>query len=132
MMRRLVDTALPLFCGVGLVPLIPRLVALPNSLQHTLGETVGLVWACLLLLAYAVDLVGIWLRAAHPGWSFTFEWPALVFGGAISTIYASAILSAAGFGGWTAAWWIYGIGAYQLARFAELALARRRAKRVEA
>lgn len=142
MMRRLVDTAIPLCCLIGLTSLVGRAIGLPQSLEHTLGAQLGLVWAGVLSLCYLVDLIGIWLRATAPTlpvdtetasriarrnrWSYRLEVPSLIVGGLISTIYATAIFSFAGLSGWTAAWWIYGIGVYLIARFAELTWARRK------
>jgi hypothetical protein len=129
-MRRLVDSAIPALCIIALAPASIQIMDLPDSLERSLGEFIGRIWAVTLTLAMIVICTGIALRSHRPEWSFRCEWPALIFSGFISMIYGASIFLITGMRGWAAAWFIWAIGAYFLFRFVELSLARSTVKRV--
>ena len=129
-MRRLVDAAIPALCIVALAPAAAQIMELPASLERSLGEFIGRIWAITLTASMICICAGIALRASKPEWSFRFEWPALIFAGFISMIYGASIMFTTGARGWAAMWFIWAIGAYFLFRFVEMALARKQARRV--
>ena len=109
-------------------PVFAQIVDLPTSIERSLGEAAGIVWCVVVGGASLAVCVGVGLRGRRPSLAFRFEFPALVVAGTISAIFGVTILAVAGWRGWTAAWFVWAIGAYFLARYAELALARRAAK----
>jgi hypothetical protein len=123
-----VDSAIPALCIIALAPASIQIMDLPSSLERSLGEFIGRIWAVTLTLAMIAISTGIFLRGRKPEWSFRLEYPALVFAGFISMIYGASILLIAGMRGWAAAWFIWAIGVYYLFRFIELSAARRQAR----
>lgn len=123
--RRLVDSAIPALWSIAFAPAAIQIMSLPASLERSLGEFIGRLWAISLTWAMVCICIGIALRSHKPEWSFRFEWPALIFAGFISMIYGASIFFLAGMKGWPAAWCILAIGVYFLFRFIEMFLARR-------
>lgn len=132
MMRRLIDTTVPGCCAVAVIPIVPQFVAIPTSVQQTLGETLGVIWAVIIGALSLVIVAGIWLRRPRPGLAFKLEWPALVAVALLSTVFGICNVWIFGWSeAWTRFWYLNVIGLHSLARFLELAVARRTVKRQE-
>jgi hypothetical protein len=127
-MRRLVDASIPALCLIAIIPATVHILDLPESLQRSLGEFIGRIWAITLGIAMAFIITGVALRRRKPDLAFQLEWPALVYAGLISSIYGTAIILTAGLQGWTSAWFVWAIGAHCILRYAELTVARRKAR----
>lgn len=131
-MRRIIDATIPACGAVATLPVFARVFDLPMALERSLGEAFGIVWCVVVGASMASILAGICLRVRRPSLSFKFEYPALIVAGLISTIYGVAIYGVVGLArGWTPTWFVWGIGFHCLARFVELWLARRAAKRAQ-
>jgi len=129
-MRRIVDLTVPVCAAIAVLPLVPQVTKLPNSLELTLGQKIGILWAVSVAALSVVLIVGVLLRVKRPGIAFTLEYISLISVGLVSSIFASAIVYITGWGrGWTSFWYINVIGFHCLARWAELARARHLAKR---
>lgn len=132
MMRRIVDATIPALIMVATVPVFVHIVDLPTSIEHSLGEALGIVWCVVVGASSLAIWVGVCFRRSRPALSFRLEFPALVVAGTISAVFGVSILAVAGWRGWTAAWFVWAIGGHFLARYLELALARRAAKKAAA
>jgi len=129
-MRRFVDASIPALIVVATIPAATQILELPASLERSLGEFIGRLWAITLGLAMLAVCIGILLRTRKPEWAFRFEWPALVYGGLISSIFGTSIMATTGLRGWTAAWFVWAIGGHCLIRYIELGRARKQATRM--
>lgn len=131
MARRVIDATIPALCMVGTVPVFARIIDVPQSMHDSIGVGAGILWCVICGLAMAAISVGVALRTARPALSFALEFPALVIAGTTSAIYGVVLFGVAGWRGWTAAWFIWAIGAHFLARYIEAAWARREATRAD-
>jgi hypothetical protein len=131
MMRRIVDATIPALSVVAVVPVIPLIVDVPMSLKESVGRGLGIIWCVVVGIAMLNICAGILLRKFRPSLAFKLEWPALIVAGTVSAIYSVSIFAVAGFRGWVAAWFILAIGAHCIARYVEMALARKVAKRAD-
>lgn len=131
MMRRIVDTAIQAGAAVALAPAVLGVWPLPPSVIAVFGPVVGYLWSVTMFIAFAVDLVGIWLRFRAPAAAWTLEILCLCYLGIVITLYSFALIHVNGPPAWVAVWFSVGIGAYQLARFAELIYAHQVAKRMK-
>lgn len=129
MMRRIVDATVPALITVATVPVFVHIVDLPTSIERSLGEALGIVWCVVVGTASLAVCVGICLRRRQPALAFKFEFPALIVAGTISAVFGVSILAVAPWRGWTAAWFVWAIGGHFIARYFELTLARRAAKK---
>jgi hypothetical protein len=131
MMRRIVDATIPAFSAVAVIPVIPLIIDVPMALRESIGRGLGIIWCVIVGAAMLQICIGILLRKPRPSLAFKLEWPALIVAGTVSAIYSVAIFAIAGGRGWVAAWFVLGIGGHCIARFAEMTLARRVAKRAD-
>jgi hypothetical protein len=131
MMRRIVDATIPALCLVGTVPVFARIIAVPQSLRDSIGTGAGVLWCVVCGTAMLAISIGIMLRSVSPAWSFRLEFPALIVAGSTSGIYGVVLFGVSGWRGWTAAWFIWAIGAHFTARYIEASRARRTAERAD-
>jgi hypothetical protein len=131
MMRRIVDATIPVLCLVGTVPVFARVIDVPQSMRESFGVGAGILWCIICGSAMALISAGIVLRQSHPSLSFRLEFPALIVAGTTSGIYGVVLFGVSGWRGWTAAWFIWAIGAHFTARYVEAARARRTASRAD-
>jgi hypothetical protein len=130
MMRRIVDASIPAGCAIAVAPAATHIQELPPSLHAVLGPALGLAWAITLGVACLAVLVGICLRKTHPAAAFRFEFGALGYAAFISSMYGTTILIRTGLTTWTAAAFVYTLGAHFMARFFELMVARKSVPRI--
>lgn len=131
MMRRVVDATIPALGMVATMPVWWRVIDVPSSMRDSIGVGAGILWAVISGAAMASVVVGIATRKTRPVWSFRFEFPALIVAGMASLVYGVVLLGVAGWRGWTAAWFVWAIGAHFTARYIEAGLARAAAVRAD-
>jgi hypothetical protein len=131
MMRRIVDATIPALSVVAVVPVVPLIADVPTALRESLGRGLGIIWCVVVGAAMLGICVGILFRKSRPSLAWKMEWPALLVAATFSAVYSVAIFTYAGMRGWVAAWFVLAVGAHCMARYVEMSLARRAAKKAD-
>lgn len=119
MLRRIIDTTIPIGCSIGVASAIFS-NSLPSSVGQYLHGWMAFAWAYGLLVACVLIVLGVWLRYASALWSFMLEFIGLITTGILIVVYALAVLANFGASALVASGTLLSISSYFICRWLEL------------